>query len=82
MTLAPYFALFLGIAFVVISIAVFRVHPFISLILAAVIVGSATNLLTEVEGNAIVLAVRDTMTQFGKLFEYSPRRYRRKWLRK
>ena len=67
MTLAPYFALFLGIAFVVISIAVFRVHPFISLILAAVIVGSATNLLTEVEGNAIVLAVRDTMTQFGNM---------------
>jgi GntP family gluconate:H+ symporter len=69
MLLTPYFALALGIAFVVISIAVFRVHPFISLILAAVIVGSATNLISGAEGNAIVLAVKDTMTQFGHTAE-------------
>lgn len=65
MLLAPFFALSLGIAFVVISIAVFRVHPFISLILAAVVVGSATNFISGAEGNAIVLATKDTMMQFG-----------------
>jgi GntP family gluconate:H+ symporter len=65
MTLAPFLALFLGIAFVVISIAVYRVHPFIALIIAAVIVGSASNLMSGVEGNAIVMAIRETMVQFG-----------------
>ena len=62
---APFLALFLGIAFVVVSIAVFRIHPFISLIIAAVIVGSTTNLISGSEGNAIVVAIRDTMQQFG-----------------
>ena len=39
----PFIALFLGIATVVIAIAAFRIHAFVSLILAAVVVGTLTN---------------------------------------
>lgn len=63
---APLLALFLGIAFVVVAIAVLRVHPFIALMLAAVIVGATSNLASGEEGNAILLAVRDTMMRFGE----------------
>lgn len=62
----PFAVLALGILFVVIAIAVFRIHAFISLILAAVIVGALASSLPGAEGaNHIVTAIGLTMTEFG-----------------
>ncbi|MDQ8204859.1 SLC13 family permease [Pelagicoccus sp. SDUM812003] len=63
--LSPLINLCAGIAFVVISIAALRIHPFIALILAAALVGTLSNLAGASEGNAVVTAIRDTMLQFG-----------------
>ncbi len=61
----PFLVLLAGIAFVVLAIGYLRIHPFIALIIAAVIVGSLTNLLGDSEENPITAAVSETMTQLG-----------------
>ncbi len=62
----PFAVLALGILFVIVSIAVFRIHAFISLILAAVLVGALSSSLPGAEGaNHIVTAIGLTMTEFG-----------------
>ncbi|MDQ8183035.1 SLC13 family permease [Pelagicoccus sp. SDUM812005] len=63
--LTPFLVLFAGIAFVVISIGYLRIHPFIALVIAAVIVGSLTNLFGDSEGNPITAAISETMRQLG-----------------
>ena len=65
-TLWPFTVLLMGILFVVLAIAVFRIHAFLSLILASVIVGGlATSLPGAEGGNQIVTAIGLTMTEFG-----------------
>ncbi|MCH2615612.1 MAG: hypothetical protein MKZ70_13150, partial [Opitutales bacterium] len=49
-TLWPFTVLLMGILFVVIAIAVFRIHAFLSLILASVIVGGLATSLPGAEG--------------------------------
>lgn len=62
----PFTVLALGILFVIVAIAVFRIHAFISLILAAVLVGALSTTLPGSEGaNHIVTAIGLTMTEFG-----------------
>jgi len=62
----PFAVLALGILFVVVAIAAFRIHAFISLILAAVLVGALASGLPGSEGaNQIVTAIGLTMTEFG-----------------
>jgi len=62
----PFTVLALGILFVVVAIAVFRIHAFISLILAAVLVGALSSSLPGGEGaNHIVTAIGLSMTEFG-----------------
>ena len=62
----PFAVLALGILFVIISIAVFRIHAFISLILAAVLVGALSDSLPGGEGkNHIVTAIGLSMSEFG-----------------
>ncbi len=62
----PFAVLALGILFVIVAIAVFRIHAFISLILASVLVGALSTSLPGADGaNHIVTAIGLTMTEFG-----------------
>ncbi|MBD5782568.1 TRAP transporter large permease subunit [Pelagicoccus sp. NFK12] len=63
--LTPFLVLFAGIAFVVIAIGYLRIHPFISLVIAAVLVGSLSNLFAKTESNPITSAIGETMRQLG-----------------
>lgn len=63
--LTPFLVLFAGIAFVILSIGYFRIHPFLALVIAAIIVGSLSNLTTGSIGNPITSAISETMRQFG-----------------
>lgn len=63
--LTPFAVLFAGITFVIFAIATLRLHPFIALVLAAVLVGSFSNLTQDTDGNAFVNAIDDTMWQLG-----------------
>lgn len=60
----PLIVLLIGTLSVVLGIVVFRLHAFISLMLAAIIVGILGH-TAPVEGNAWVAAVENAMTQFG-----------------
>ncbi len=64
-SIAPIWILLVGVLFVVFSIAYLRIHPFLSLILSGVIIGSLTHLVKGTEGNAVILAIKETMAQFG-----------------
>ena len=62
----PFAVLAMGIVFVILAIAVFRIHAFISLILAAVFVGALSHSLPGAEkGNHFVTAIGLAMTEFG-----------------
>lgn len=62
----PFFVLAIGILFIVVSIAVFRFHAFIALILAAILVGVLAETLPGGHGaNHIVTAIELSMTEFG-----------------
>ncbi|MBT6768407.1 MAG: hypothetical protein HOA81_05375 [Opitutales bacterium] len=62
----PFAVLAMGIVFVILAIAVFRIHAFISLILAAVFVGALSDSLPGAEeGNHFVTAIGLAMTEFG-----------------
>ncbi|MDQ8187237.1 SLC13 family permease [Pelagicoccus sp. SDUM812002] len=63
--LTPFLVLFAGIAFVVIAIGYLRIHPFIALVIAAIIVGALTNLGGNTVGNPITSAISETMRQLG-----------------
>ncbi len=62
----PFVVLAIGILFVVVSIGVFRIHAFISLMLAAVLVGCFASDLPVAEGsNQVVTAIKMSMANFG-----------------
>lgn len=63
--LSPFVALLAGVVFVVAAIAYFRIHAFLALILAAVLVGSVSNFTRGSKGNPILDAVDETMRQLG-----------------
>jgi len=62
----PFLVLAIGILFIVVSIAVFRFHAFVALILAAILVGVLAEALPgAVDKNHIVTAIELSMTEFG-----------------
>ncbi|NND06704.1 MAG: gluconate transporter [Saprospiraceae bacterium] len=61
----PIIVLLIGIAAVVILIAVFKIHAFLSLICASVVVGVLTQQLPGQYSNHYVRAVELSMTEFG-----------------
>lgn len=64
----PFFVLFLGVLAVVLMITVWRFHPFIALILAAILVGLISVDLPGVEGqHPLVNAIELPMMEFGSM---------------
>ena len=64
----PFAVLLIGIAVVVIMISKLRFHPFVALMIAAIIVGLTAMELPVAEGqNPIVAAVELPMIEFGKM---------------
>jgi GntP family gluconate:H+ symporter len=62
----PFLVLAIGILFIVVSIAVFRFHAFVALILAAILVGVLAEALPgAADKNHIVTAIELSMTEFG-----------------
>ncbi len=65
-SLWPFFVLAIGIAFIVFAIAICRIHAFISLILAAVLVGILAETLPGIETqNHVLVSIATTMTELG-----------------
>ena len=64
----PFFVLFIGMITVVITITRFKFHPFIALILAAVLVGMISAPFDGMEGtNHLINAIELPMMEFGSL---------------
>ncbi len=62
----PFFVLAVGILFIILAIAVLRFHPFIALMLAAILVGVlATSLPGPEGGNHVIAAIELSMVEFG-----------------
>ncbi len=62
----PFIVLAIGILFIILAIAVLRFHPFIALMLAAILVGVlATSLPGDENGNHVVNAIELSMVEFG-----------------
>ena len=65
-TVWPFLVLAIGILFIILAIAVLRFHPFIALMLAAILVGVlATSLPGGEGGNHVINAIELTMVEFG-----------------
>ena len=65
-TVWPFFVLAIGILFIILAIAVLRFHPFIALMLAAILVGVlATSLPGPEGGNHVIAAIELSMVEFG-----------------
>ena len=65
-SLQPVWILLAGIILVVILIAWMRVHAFLSLMLAAVLVGTLTRFTSGQDGNPIIEACKESMSEFGQ----------------
>ena len=64
----PFFVLFVGMITVVVTITRFKFHPFIALILAAVLVGMISAPFDGMEGtNHLINAIELPMMEFGTL---------------
>ena len=62
----PFIVLAIGILFIILAIAVLRFHPFIALMLAAILVGVlATSLPGDENRNHVVNAIELSMVEFG-----------------
>lgn len=64
-SLTPVWILLSGVVFVITAIAFLRIHAFISLILAGVLIGTLSHMVSGAEGIAIIEATKQTMSQFG-----------------
>ena len=64
-SLSPIWILLAGVAFVITAIAFLRIHPFLSLMLAGVLIGTLSHLSNGSQGIAIIEATKQTMAQFG-----------------